>query len=204
MSLSKSAVPDPGSGSGSSLPSALLYTSLACTLFATLFSTWSIYLHLKGYRRPALQRLVVRIMVMYVPPHRLVCPLCPTDRGRGHRRGRADLASVHDRVRSTRIPLYAISSLVSLHSLEAAFWIDAVRDLYEVSLIRHRTACRPVKRGGEHRRPGGQRPTSFCLPRGQAVRHEISRGWIELGTKAPPRTRRRLGDRRGGRSAQER
>lgn len=31
-----------------------------------------------------------------------------------------------------RIPLYAIASLVSLHSLEAAFWIDAVRDLYEV------------------------------------------------------------------------
>ncbi|KAL7412948.1 organic solute transporter Ostalpha-domain-containing protein [Mrakia frigida] len=87
----------PSSGSGSSLPAALLHVSLGCTLFATLASFWSIYLHLKGYRRPALQRLVVRIMIM--------------------------------------IPLYAISSLVSLHSLEAAFWIDAVRDLYEAFVI---------------------------------------------------------------------
>jgi hypothetical protein len=65
MSLSVDASPG-GSGAGSSLPPALLWTSLACTLFSTLVSTWSIYLHLKGYRRPALQRLVVRIMVMYV------------------------------------------------------------------------------------------------------------------------------------------
>lgn len=34
-----------------------------------------------------------------------------------------------------RIPLYAIASLVSLHSLEAAQWIDAVRDLYEAFVI---------------------------------------------------------------------
>jgi hypothetical protein len=31
------------------------------------------------------------------------------------------------------VPLYAISSLISLFSLEAAFVIDAVRDVYEVS-----------------------------------------------------------------------
>jgi hypothetical protein len=33
-----------------------------------------------------------------------------------------------------RVPLYALSSLIALFSLEAAFFIDAVRDLYEVSL----------------------------------------------------------------------
>lgn len=30
------------------------------------------------------------------------------------------------------VPLYAISSLVSLRSVEAAFVIDAIRDIYEV------------------------------------------------------------------------
>ena len=30
------------------------------------------------------------------------------------------------------VPLYAIASLISLFSLEAAFFIDAVRDIYEV------------------------------------------------------------------------
>lgn len=30
------------------------------------------------------------------------------------------------------VPIYAISSLISLFSLEAAFVIDAIRDIYEV------------------------------------------------------------------------
>lgn len=34
---------------------------------ATVISIWSIYLQLKSYRRPLLQRSVVRIMLMYVP-----------------------------------------------------------------------------------------------------------------------------------------
>ena len=33
---------------------------------------------------------------------------------------------------TTRVPLYALSSLIALFSLEAAFFIDTVRDLYEV------------------------------------------------------------------------
>lgn len=33
------------------------------------------------------------------------------------------------------VPIYAISSLISLFSLEAAFVIDAIRDIYEVSLV---------------------------------------------------------------------
>lgn len=32
------------------------------------------------------------------------------------------------------VPLYAVSSLISLFSLEAAFFIDAIRDIYEVIL----------------------------------------------------------------------
>lgn len=31
-----------------------------------------------------------------------------------------------------RVPLYAVSSLIALFSLDAAFFIDAIRDLYEV------------------------------------------------------------------------
>ena len=38
------------------------------------------------------------------------------------------------------VPLYAIASLISLFSVEAAFVIDAVRDIYEVS-------CRIFKLG---------------------------------------------------------
>ncbi|KAF8504296.1 organic solute transporter Ostalpha-domain-containing protein [Russula emetica] len=54
-------------------------------------------MHLKNYRKPKLQRMVVRIMVM--------------------------------------VPLYAVSSLISLFSLEAAFVIDAFRDIYEAFVI---------------------------------------------------------------------
>lgn len=32
------------------------------------------------------------------------------------------------------VPIYAISSLIALFSLEAAFVIDAIRDIYEVCL----------------------------------------------------------------------
>lgn len=33
------------------------------------------------------------------------------------------------------IPIYAISSLIALFSLEAAFFIDVIRDIYEVSRL---------------------------------------------------------------------
>jgi hypothetical protein len=33
------------------------------------------------------------------------------------------------------VPIYAIASFISLFSLEAAFFIDAVRDIYEVTLL---------------------------------------------------------------------
>lgn len=31
-----------------------------------------------------------------------------------------------------RLPVYALASLISLFSLDAAYWIDVGRDLYEV------------------------------------------------------------------------
>jgi len=90
-------LPSLGSGSGSSLPWPLLLASGLATLVATVVSATSIYLHLKNYRKPILQRMVVRIMLM--------------------------------------VPLYAISSLISLFSLQAAFFIDVIRDIYEAFVI---------------------------------------------------------------------
>ncbi|KXN91587.1 hypothetical protein AN958_00380 [Leucoagaricus sp. SymC.cos] len=86
-----------GSGSGSRLPTPVLLFAGISTLIAVLVSTMSIILQLKNYRKPVLQRMVVRIMVM--------------------------------------VPLYAVSSLISLFSLEAAFVIDAIRDIYEAFVI---------------------------------------------------------------------
>ncbi|KAI0309821.1 organic solute transporter Ostalpha-domain-containing protein [Amylostereum chailletii] len=86
-----------GSGSGSALNPALLIVAGCATFVATIVSAMSIYLHIKNYRKPGLQRMVIRIMIM--------------------------------------VPLYAISSLISLFSLEAAFVIDALRDIYEAFVI---------------------------------------------------------------------
>ncbi|KDR79314.1 hypothetical protein GALMADRAFT_208731 [Galerina marginata CBS 339.88] len=86
-----------GSGAGSRLPTPVLVLAGLSTLVAVLVSMMSIFLQLRNYRKPALQRMVVRIMVM--------------------------------------VPLYAISSLISLFSVEAAFVIDAIRDIYEAFVI---------------------------------------------------------------------
>ncbi|PPQ96895.1 hypothetical protein CVT26_005881 [Gymnopilus dilepis] len=86
-----------GEGSGSRLPTAVLTLAGISTVIAVLVSMMSIWLQLRNYRKPALQRMVVRIMVM--------------------------------------VPLYAVSSLISLFSVEAAFFIDAVRDIYEAFVI---------------------------------------------------------------------
>lgn len=73
-----------GPGAGNLLPKALLIVCGVCSLIgelscashprteadscplATIVSVWSIILQLKGYRRPNLQRHVVRIMIMCV------------------------------------------------------------------------------------------------------------------------------------------
>lgn len=45
-----------------SIPSALLWTAVGCTLASCWISLWSILRHLHSYQRPVLQRLVIRIM----------------------------------------------------------------------------------------------------------------------------------------------
>ncbi|KAH0828749.1 DUF300 domain-containing protein [Lanmaoa asiatica] len=86
-----------GHGSGSNLPLPVLALAGISTIVAVVVSGISIWLQLRNYRKPLLQRMVVRIMVM--------------------------------------VPLYAVSSLISLFSLEAAFFIDAIRDIYEAFVI---------------------------------------------------------------------
>ncbi|KAJ7018280.1 DUF300 domain-containing protein [Mycena alexandri] len=88
---------EPTGGAGSSLPTPVLTVAGIFTLVAVVVSGMSIHLQLRNYRKPALQRMVIRIMIM--------------------------------------VPLYAVSSLISLFSLEAAFFIDAIRDIYEAFVI---------------------------------------------------------------------
>lgn len=89
--------PAPGSGSGAELPSTAVWTAGICAFSATLISIVAIWMQLKHYRKPLLQRYVVRILVM--------------------------------------VPIFAISSWISLVSLNMAFYVDALRDVYEAFVI---------------------------------------------------------------------
>ncbi|GAA6058395.1 hypothetical protein JCM3770_002471 [Rhodotorula araucariae] len=81
-------------GAGSHLPLAVLVAATISAGFSTILSIATVWLQLKHYHKPRLQRFVVRILVM--------------------------------------VPIYSISSLISLYSLDLAFFLDAVRDVYEV------------------------------------------------------------------------
>ncbi|KAG2360757.1 organic solute transporter Ostalpha-domain-containing protein [Suillus spraguei] len=86
-----------GRGAGSGLPPPVLILAGVSTVVAVTVSGLSIWLQLRNYRKPLLQRMVVRIMLM--------------------------------------VPIYALSSLISLFSLDAAFFIDVIRDVYEAFVI---------------------------------------------------------------------
>ena len=103
-----------GSGTGSRLPTAVLVVAGVCTIVAVLVSMMSIHLHLRNYRKPALQRCVGVPFILW--NSFLTCIYC----------------SMVVRI-MVMVPLYAMASLISLFSMEAAFVIDAIRDIYEVS-----------------------------------------------------------------------
>lgn len=75
----------------------LLFCCLFSVLFSTLYSSYTIYTHLLNYRKPILQRHVIRLLLM--------------------------------------VPIYSLSSLISLFSIQAAPLIDLLRDLYEAFVI---------------------------------------------------------------------
>lgn len=83
-------------GTGAGLPFWVLLVATISGAFSTIMSLWTVWLQLKHYHRPRLQRFVVRILVM--------------------------------------VPIYSVSSLISLYSLDAAFFVDAFRDIYEVRI----------------------------------------------------------------------
>ncbi|KAI3332386.1 DUF300-domain-containing protein [Xylariaceae sp. AK1471] len=84
-------------GTGQKLTAATIIIAGAFSLAATLLSVVSIWFQLKNYRKPLLQRYVVRILLM--------------------------------------VPIYSISSWVSMVSLTAAAFLDPIRDIYEAFTI---------------------------------------------------------------------
>ena len=112
------------SGAGSRLPTVVLTLAGVSTVVAVFVSMMSIMLQLRNYRKPALQRYFSRL-VLYIITKIFT---------------HFALARLVVRI-MIMVPLYAISSLISLFSLGAAFVNDAIRDIYEVghslkSLIR--------------------------------------------------------------------
>lgn len=87
----------PGGSGTSKLSNVAITVAGVASLVATVLACFSIWLQLKNYRKPLLQRYVVRILLM--------------------------------------VPIYAISSWVSLISLTAAFFVDPIRDVYEAFTI---------------------------------------------------------------------
>ncbi|KAI0017509.1 DUF300-domain-containing protein [Xylariomycetidae sp. FL0641] len=84
-------------GTGEKFTTATTIVSGVFALAATLLSIVSIWFQLKNYRKPLLQRYVVRILLM--------------------------------------VPIYSISSWVSMVSLKAAAFLDPIRDIYEAFTI---------------------------------------------------------------------
>ncbi|KAI0506484.1 DUF300 domain protein [Xylaria bambusicola] len=84
-------------GTGEKFTTAVTIVSGVFSLAATLLSIVSIWFQLKNYRKPLLQRYVVRILLM--------------------------------------VPIYSISSWVSMVSLKAAAFLDPIRDIYEAFTI---------------------------------------------------------------------
>lgn len=64
MALFQDDSPVSGGGAGRSLPEPLLFAAAACALSATAFSFYSIDQQLRAYRKPVLQRYVVRVLLM--------------------------------------------------------------------------------------------------------------------------------------------
>ncbi|KAK6512793.1 hypothetical protein TWF506_011496 [Arthrobotrys conoides] len=87
---------EPG-GTGTKLGNFFIIFSGVCAIVAALLSVVSIWFQLKNYRKPLLQRYVVRILLM--------------------------------------VPIYAITSWLSLKSSAAAFFLDPIRDIYEAFTI---------------------------------------------------------------------
>ncbi|KAF9693361.1 hypothetical protein EKO04_008705 [Ascochyta lentis] len=84
-------------GTGQRFGHAVVIVAGVCALVASLVTFVAVWLQTKNYRKPLLQRYVVRILLM--------------------------------------VPIYAAASWGSLMSVQAASWIDPLRDIYEAFTI---------------------------------------------------------------------
>ena len=109
-----------GSRPSSRLPTAVLAITGIATAIAVVVGVMSIHLQLKNYRKPHLQQL--RNF------------LCLVFRNESFIDTHTHLSRMVVRI-MVMVPLYAISSLIALFSLEVAFVIDVVRDIYEVRRV---------------------------------------------------------------------
>ncbi|RUS26519.1 organic solute transporter Ostalpha-domain-containing protein [Jimgerdemannia flammicorona] len=124
-------------GSGAKLGSTAVGIAAFFAFGGIVISLGSIWYHLKNYRKPNLQRQVIRILWM--------------------------------------VPIYGISSVISLVSLQTAFYVDTFRDIYEAFVIYAFFTLLLDRLGGEralltmlHQRP----PTHNVFP-GNLWRREI-------------------------------
>lgn len=122
---------DTGPGSGTSLPRWVLISATVSASCATGLSLWTIALQLKNYRKPLLREYLekaMRIPQYSFNPSLIVFGILhagfyPTLKERWVVRVLC------------MVPIYSIASLIALYSLDAAYLIDLVRDLYEAFCI---------------------------------------------------------------------
>ncbi|KAJ5496038.1 Transmembrane protein [Penicillium diatomitis] len=113
--FSAAAAASAGGGTGSNLARAIIITSGVSALVSSLLS------FVKNYRKPLLQRYVVRILLMWVTS--------------GIRRGFETVG--RRKLIKLRVPIYAASSWTSIVSLKAAQFLDPIRDIYERGILQY-------------------------------------------------------------------
>jgi hypothetical protein len=123
-----------GSGSGSSLNPNLLLCAGISTAVATIVAGFGIFLQLK------VSVLIQRIKYLTdSPTFEIRTTVNPHSNGSDPSSVMMIVSLIHAVHRMVvrimlMVPIYAISSLIALFSLEAAFVIDAIRDIYEVTI----------------------------------------------------------------------
>ena len=113
-----------GGETATSLPANVLLLSSVCAGVATLLSLYSIVLQLRNYRKPLIRRVHLHGVALCVAASANAAAALPS---RCPERWVVRIICM--------VPIYSLASLIALWSLNAAFLIDLVRDLYEAFCI---------------------------------------------------------------------
>ncbi|KAF7726748.1 hypothetical protein EC973_008436 [Apophysomyces ossiformis] len=95
-------------GAGSKFSSTAIHLALLFTIVGTSISLFSVWLHWKNYRKP------VSINLSFL---------------------KSLINAKTTRINNDRVPVYGISTFISLVSLDVAFYVDTFRDIYEAFVI---------------------------------------------------------------------